>query len=122
MRSALKASYSRRLRVSADNAFVEALFRTDEHRPQFPAKGFADLDQARYWASPFVRWYNHDHRHSAIRYVSPAQRHTGRDQTVLQARHALCQQARLENPQRWSRRTRNWIRSPWLHSILSATQ
>ena len=69
----LRASYSRP-RVVADNAFVEALFRTAKCRPQFPVKGFADLEQARERASSFVRWYNHDHRHSGIRYVSPAQR------------------------------------------------
>ena len=103
----LKAPYSGP-RVSDDNAFVEALFRTAKYRPQFPTKGFADLDQARAWASSFVQWYNHDHRHSGIRYVSPAQRHTGEDRNVLQARHALYQQARAESPRRWARHTRNW--------------
>ena len=103
----LRASYSRP-RVSDDNAFVESLFRTAKYRPQFPVKGFADLDHARAWASSFVQWYNHDHRHSAIRYVSPAQRHAGEDWAVLQARHALYQRAREENPRRWARHTRNW--------------
>ena len=103
----LRASYSRP-RVSDDNAFVEALFRTAKYRPQFPTKGFADLEQAREWASSFVRWYNHDHRHSGIRYVSPAQRHAGEDRVVLQARDALYQRARAENPRRSARHTRNW--------------
>ena len=103
----LRASYSRP-RVSDDNAFVEALFRTAKYRPQFPVKGFVELEQAREWASSFVPWYNHDHRHSAIRYVSPAQRHAGEDQNVLQVRHALYQQTRAENPRRWARHTRNW--------------
>lgn len=103
----LKASYSRP-RVSDDNAFVEALFRTAKYRPQFPVKGFTDIEQARAWASSFVRWYNHDHRHSGIRYVSPAQRHAGEDRTVLQARHALYLHARARNPRRWARHTRNW--------------
>ena len=104
----LRVSYSRP-RVSDDNAFVEALFRTAKYRPQFPTKGFADLEQAREWESSFVQWYNHDHRHSAIRYVSPAQRHTGEDRVVLQARHALYQCARAENPRRWAQHTRNWV-------------
>lgn len=103
----LKASYSRP-RVSDDNAFVEALFRTAKYRPQFPVKGFTDIEQARAWASSFVRWYNHDHRHSGIRYVSPAQRHAGEDRTVLQARHTLYLHARARNPRRWARHTRNW--------------
>jgi transposase InsO family protein len=55
----LKSSYSRP-RVSHDNAFVEALFRTAKYRPQFRAKGFADLQNAREWASSLVQWYNHD--------------------------------------------------------------
>ena len=67
-----------------------------------------DLEQAREWVSSFGQWYNHDHRHSAIRYVSPAQRHAGEDRVVLQARDALYQQARAENPRRWARHTRNW--------------
>lgn len=103
----VKPSYSRP-RVSDDNAFVESLFRTAKYRPEFPAKGFADLDEARAWAARFVHWYNHEHRHSGIRYVSPAQRHAGQDRSILQARHALYVQARERNPRRWSCTTRNW--------------
>lgn len=89
----LKASYSRP-RVSNDNAFVESLFRTAKYRREFPAKGFADLQEARQWASAFVSWFNHDHRHSGIRYVSPAQRHAGEDRDILAARHGLYVQAK----------------------------
>jgi transposase InsO family protein len=108
----VKPSYSRP-RVSDDNAYAEAFFRTAKYRPakyrpEFPAKGFADLDVARQWAARFVRWYNHDHRHSGIRYVTPAQRHAGQDRALLATRHALYQQARQRNPGRWSRQTRNW--------------
>jgi putative transposase len=103
----VKPSYSRP-RVSDDNAFVESLFRTAKYRPEFPDKGFADLDQARHWAADFVHWYNHEHRHSGIRYVSPAQRHAGADAAILAARHKLYQEARERNPRRWSGDTRNW--------------
>ena len=103
----VKPSYSRP-RVSDDNAYAESLFRTAKYRPEFPAKGFVDLDEARAWAAGFVRWYNHDHRHSGIRYVSPAQRHAGEDHAILAARHALYTSARALNPARWSRSTRNW--------------
>lgn len=105
----IKPSYSRP-RVSDDNAFVESLFRTAKYRPEFPGKGFADLEAARQWAATFVHWYNHDHRHSGIGYVSPAQRHAGQDVAILQARHALYQQARQAHPARWSGPTRNWTR------------
>ena len=97
-----------RPRVSDDNAYAEALFRTAKDRPDFPAAGFADLAEARQWAADFVLWYNHEHRHSGIRYVSPAQRHAGGDRPVLAARHALYPQAREANPRRWSGPIRNW--------------
>jgi transposase InsO family protein len=103
----VKPSYSRP-RVSDDNAYVESLFRTAKYRPEFPRTGFADLGAARTWAAHFVHWYNHEHRHSGIRYVSPAQRHADEDDTILAARHALYVQARERNPRRWSRHTRDW--------------
>ena len=56
----------------------------------------------------FVRWHNHDHTHSGIRYVSPAQRHAGEDIAILAARHALYEEARERHPRRWSGLTRNW--------------
>jgi transposase InsO family protein len=103
----VKPSYSRP-RVSDDNAYAESLFRTAKYRPEFPAKGFADLEAARTWAAGFVHWYNVDHRHSGIGYVSPAQRHAGDDHAILAARHALYTKARERNPARWSGHTRNW--------------
>ena len=103
----VKPSYSRP-RVSDDNAFVESLFRTAKYRPEFPDKGFADLHDARAWAARFVHWYNDEHRHSAIRYVSPAQRHDGRDHAILAARHELYLRSREQHPRRWSGATRNW--------------
>jgi putative transposase len=103
----VKPSYSRP-RVSDDNAFAESLFRTAKYRPEFPVKGFVDLETARAWAAGFVHWYNVEHRHSGIRYVSPAQRHTGQDHAILAARHALYTKSRELNPSRWSGKTRDW--------------
>ena len=103
----VKPSYSRP-RVSDDNAYAESLFRTAKYRPEFPAKGFASLDEARTWAAAFVRWYNVDHRHSGIRYVSPQQRHAGEDRAILAARNTLYAQAKQRNPARWSGSTRDW--------------
>jgi len=97
-----------RPRVSDDNAYAEALFRTAKYRPEFPGAGFADLAAARRWAAGFVHWYNHEHRHGGIRYVTPAQRHAGGDGPILAARHALYQQARERTPRRWSGTTRDW--------------
>jgi transposase InsO family protein len=103
----IKPSYSRP-RVSDDNAFIESFFRTTKYCPQFPSGGFVDLDAARCWVAEFVSWYNHDHRHSGIRYVSPAQRHAGEDHEILARRHELYVSARAANPRRWARHTRNW--------------
>ena len=78
----VKPSYSR-LRVSDDSAYAESLFRTAKYRSEFPARGFVGLETARAWAADFVHWYNVDHRHSGIQYVSPSQRHEGEDQAMV---------------------------------------
>ncbi|MFB9123746.1 IS3 family transposase [Paraburkholderia dipogonis] len=103
----VKPSYSRP-RVSDDSAYAEALFRTAKYRPEFPATGFEDLNAARTWATGFVQWYNFEHRHSGIRYMTPAQRHAADDRALLAARHALYAKARACNPARWSRHTSDW--------------
>jgi putative transposase len=63
---------------------------------------------ARQWVGRFVQWYNHEHRHSAIRFVTPAQRHAGLDAALLRKRDAVYQAARAAHPERWSGDTRNW--------------
>jgi putative transposase len=103
----IEPSYSRP-RVSDDNPYAEALFRTAKYRAEFPVKGFAGLDAAREWTTDFVHWYNDIHRHSGIQYVTPAQRHAGQDRGLLASRHELYQQARQANPRRWTRQTRDW--------------
>jgi hypothetical protein len=56
----------------------------------------------------FVAWYNTQHHHSAISFVTPEQRHEGLDRAILNKRHAVYQLARSRNPNRWSGTTRNW--------------
>jgi hypothetical protein len=63
------------------------------------------LDQARSWASEFVHWYNVEHLHSGIRYVSPNQRHAGQDQAILAARLNMYLATQASNPTRWTRNT-----------------
>lgn len=106
-----------RPRVSNDNAYSEALFRTCKYRPEYPPMGFEDLEHARAWVAHFVTWYNEEHRHSAIRFVTPAQRHRGKDGALLQQRHAIYQQARAAMPRRWTGKTRNWtpVGEVWLN-------
>lgn len=104
-------SYSRPS-VSNDNPYSEALFRTTKYRPQFPRRPFASLQQAREWMTWFVTWYNGTHRHSAIKFVTPEQRHTGRDVPILERRHRLYEAARARNPNRWTGGTRDWSHVP----------
>ncbi len=94
--------------VSDDNPYSEALFRTLKYRPEYPSEAFSSLEHARAWTSSFVTWYNTEHRHSAIRFVTPDERHDGRDEDILAKRHRVYQLAREKNPERWSGTTRNW--------------
>ena len=94
--------------VSNDNPYSESLFKTLKYRPQFPLKPFEDLLRARRWVAAWVDWYNNEHRHSAISFVTPAQRHAQVDEKMLQARAEVYEQARQKNPLRWSGQTRNW--------------
>ena len=99
-----------RPRVSDDNPFSEALFRTAKYRPEYPSKPFASLEAAREWVEWFVGWYNNEHRHSGVRYVTPAQRHAGQDHEILDGRRQVYEEARRRFPHRWTTRTRNWSR------------
>ena len=75
--------------VSNDNPYSESLFKTLKYRPAYPLKAFDTLLAARTWVGALVRWYNHEHRHSAIRFVTPAQRHANLDHDILDRRAAL---------------------------------
>jgi putative transposase len=94
--------------VSDDNPFSEALFRTLKYRPQYPSLPFANLESARAWVVAFIDWYNTEHRHSAIRFVTPDQRHDGRGNAILLRRRRIYEVARQKHPERWSRQMRNW--------------
>ena len=103
----ITASYSRP-RVSNDNPFSEALFRTCKYRPDWPSKGFATKTDAQAWVKSFASWYNGEHLHSAIRFVTPDARHAGHDRKTLANRAILYANARAQKPERWSGTTRNW--------------
>jgi transposase InsO family protein len=104
--------------VSDDNPYSESLFRTMKYTPSYPKKPFASIDQARQWVLTFVTWYNHQHCHSGIKFVTPAQRHKGEDEQILLKRHHVYEQAKRDMPKRWNNRaTRNWqpINEVWLN-------
>ena len=99
-----------RPRVSDDNPFAEALFRTLKYCPEYPASGFASVEIAGAWVARFVTWYNDEHQHSGIGYVAPAERHAGTDEALLAARRAVYERARRRHPVRWTRQPRAWSR------------
>ena len=72
----------------------------------------ADVEAARSWVAGFVEWYNTKHKHSAIRFVTPDQRHFGHEAELLAKRAALYELARRRNPNRWSCQSRNWSPAP----------
>lgn len=102
----ITSSYSRP-RVSDDNPYVESLFRTVKYMPSWPTKGFNDLDASRCWVESFVRWYNTEHKHSKLNYVTPCQRHNGKDREILAYRSEVLHAAKRLNPERWSKDIRN---------------
>lgn len=115
-RLGIEPSYSRP-RVSNDNPFSEAVFRTCKYHPTYPEGGFASLEAARQWVLAFVRWYNTEHRHRSIQFVTPAERHAGEDRRILANRRTVYEQARQRHPERWSREIRAWrpVETVWLN-------
>lgn len=100
-------SYSRP-RVFNDNPFSESIFATCKVMPAYPASGFESLEAAREWVRRFVQWYNHQHRRSGIRYITPVERHNGEDAAILTRRQQVYAEAKARNPRRWSLETREW--------------
>jgi len=84
---------------------------------RYPNQPFEDLTAAREWVHSFVQWYNNEHRHSAIRFVTPSQRHSGADDAILAQRKRIHEAAKQRNPARWSGKIRNWdrIEEVWLN-------
>jgi putative transposase len=96
--------------VSDDNPFSESLFKTLKYCPQYPTKPFESIDDATIWVAAFVAWYNSEHLHSGIKFVTPNSRHAGDDVIILEKRNVVYQDAREKNPLRWSKTTRDWKR------------
>jgi putative transposase len=94
--------------VSDDNAYIESLFRTLKYRPAYPRKPFTSLEAARKWVEDFVGWYNGEHLHSALRYVTPDARYARRDAAILAARRDIYGAAKKRTPRRWTGDVRNW--------------
>lgn len=113
-----------RPRVSNDNPYAESLFGTCKYRPGYPSGGFVGLEDARKWVLEFVTWYNSEHRHSGLNFVTPNQRHTGMAAEILEKRRQTYEAARAAHPERWSREMRNWTLEDevWLNPERDGTE
>lgn len=101
--------------VSDDNPYSESLFKTLKYTPTYPSKPFDDVVSARAWCHTFVEWYNNEHCHSSIQFVTPTQRHLKQDKSILKARHRVYEKAKAKHPARWSSTTRKWTHIKEVH-------
>lgn len=92
-----------RPRVSDDNPYSESLFKTMKYHVEYP-RCFADIGSARIWIAGFVHWYNTEHRHSGIGYVTPQSRHEGFDIALFVTRNETLESSRILHPERWGKK------------------
>jgi len=97
-----------RPRVSNDNPYAESIFKTLKYRPNYQPKGFETLTEARIWVQHFADWYNKEHKHSGLNFLSPAERHNGLADEILEQRTKVYEEARKRHPERWTREIRDW--------------
>jgi putative transposase len=96
--------------VSDDNPYSESLFKTLKYHPTFPAlMKFSVINDARIWCEKFSGWYNKQHLHSGLKFITPEQRHCGEDRRIMENRQAVYQYAKQRHPERWTKNTRNWV-------------
>ena len=89
--------------TSDDNSYSEAQFKTMKYRPNFPER-FDSLADARAFCQTFFGWYNYEHRHSGIGYMTPAAVHTGVAPIIYEQRDLVLQNAFLQHPNRFKNR------------------
>ncbi len=95
----IAASHSRP-RVSNDNPYSEAQFKTLKYRPEFPRR-FDSFPQALSFCEAFFAWYNTEHQHSGIAYLTPEQVHYGRAEAILAQRQQALDAAYARAPERF---------------------
>ena len=85
-------SYSRPS-TPTDNPFIESFFSTLKGHPTYPGR-FETFETAQAYCLSFFSWYNHRHLHSAIGFVTPADKHFGKASTILELRMQRARWAR----------------------------
>jgi len=96
-----------RPRVSNDNAYIESMFRTVKYMPSFPHDGFSEIENARAWVDTFVDYYNNEHHHSSLKFLTPNQRHDGSSEDILRRRNEVLEAAKAKHPERWTGSVQN---------------
>jgi len=115
--------------VSNDNPYSEAHFKTLKYRPEFPER-FGSIVDARLFCQPFFHWYNSEHYHSGIGFLTPEDVHYGRAEQVVKERQAVLSAAYEKNPERFKGKTPTpaalptavWINKPASSSSEPALQ
>ena len=92
-----------RPRISNDNPFSEAHFKTLKYRPEFPER-FESLEHARTFLQGFFAWNNEEHRHSGIGFMTPTAVHFGRAAALREHRVQVLQAAYAAHPARFKGR------------------
>lgn len=96
--------------VSNDNPYSESLFKTLKYHYSYPDY-FTSVEEAKIWANNFVNWYNTQHLHSGLKFVTPSSRHNNEDIEILENRKKVYLSAKSLMPLRWgTRKIRNWNR------------
>lgn len=89
-----------RPRVSNDNAYSEALFKTAKYVPAYPGS-FETIEDARAWFSTFFTFYNYEHYHSGIGLLTPASVHFGTASEIIAIRQLTLDIAFTKHPERF---------------------
>jgi putative transposase len=89
-----------RPQVSNDNPYSESQFKTLKHHPSFPNR-FGCIQDAGAFCQTFFAWYNHEHRHSGIALLTPADVHYGRAERITSARAQVLEGAYAAHPERF---------------------
>jgi putative transposase len=72
------------------------------------SNSFATLDDARAWVLKLVQWYNQEHKHSGLTFMTPHQRHSNQTDQVMDNRKSVYEVAKATNPKRWTQGIRDW--------------
>lgn len=89
--------------VSNDNPYSESHFKTLKYRPGFPER-FGSLQDARTFCQEFFTWYNTQHHHSGIAWLTPEDMHYGRAMQTIQIRQQALDEAFIRHPERFRNR------------------